>query len=386
MWFKNLTVFRLPENYAISAEALHTFLTRQRFAECGSSEVCSAGFVSPIAGDLLVHCVNGQFLLKFMAAKKLLPASVIDQVLKARADELEEQQGFYPGRKALKDLKERITDELLPRAFTVQHSTHIWIDPVNGWLAMDTSSPTKSDDIIKHLLRSIDTFPIESVRPRAAPQAAMTDWLSANEAPKGFTIDQDADLRAHTEDKATVRYVRHSVDPEDVQRHIAAGKHCTKLALTWDDRISFVLTESLIIKRIKALDILAESTDANINDEQERFDADFILMTAELNKMLDDIVYSLGGELNSQADLVTEVAKVEIQPGSQFYDADGEDILYPDAVKIVAVQQRASISLIQRHLRIGYNRAARLIETMEQHGVVSPMESNGNRKVLRAAA
>lgn len=308
MWFKNLTVFRLPKNYAITVEALHAFLTRMQFSDCGSSDDSSSGFVPPIEKGLLAHCVNRQFLVKFMTAKKLLPASVVTQVLKARADELEEQQGFYPGRKAQKDLKERIIDELLPRAFTVQHSVSVWIDPVNGWLVMDTSSSTKADDIIKHLLKSIDTFPIESIRPRTSPQTAMTDWLAGNEAPKGFTIDQDADLRAHTEDKATVRYVRHSIDPDDVQRHIAAGKHCTKLAMTWDDRISFILTDNLTIKRIKPLDILAESKD-EVQDEQERFDADFLLMTAELNKMLDDIIYSLGGELDEQTDLVSETSK-----------------------------------------------------------------------------
>jgi len=48
----------------------------------------------------------------------------------------------------------------------------------------------------------------------------------------------------------------------------------------------------------------------------------------------------------------------------------------------VLKHRRASISLVQRHLRIGYNRAARLLESMEQAGVVSPMQSNGNREIL----
>jgi S-DNA-T family DNA segregation ATPase FtsK/SpoIIIE len=67
--------------------------------------------------------------------------------------------------------------------------------------------------------------------------------------------------------------------------------------------------------------------------------------------------------------------------------ADGEatgekDALYDQAVEIVVRTRRPSISLVQRHLRIGYNRAARLIEDMERAGLVSPMQSNGNREVL----
>ena len=62
---------------------------------------------------------------------------------------------------------------------------------------------------------------------------------------------------------------------------------------------------------------------------------------------------------------------------------DGEaDALYDQAVEIVVKTRRPSISLVQRHLRIGYNRAARLIEQMERAGLVSPMGSNGNREVI----
>ncbi|MBI4290316.1 MAG: DNA translocase FtsK, partial [Betaproteobacteria bacterium] len=64
-------------------------------------------------------------------------------------------------------------------------------------------------------------------------------------------------------------------------------------------------------------------------------------------------------------------------------EGSGEaDPLYDQAVEIVLRTRRASISLVQRHLRIGYNRAARLIEQMEQAGLVSAMQNNGNREIL----
>jgi len=64
-------------------------------------------------------------------------------------------------------------------------------------------------------------------------------------------------------------------------------------------------------------------------------------------------------------------------------NGDGEaDPMYDQAVAIVLQNRRASISLVQRHLRIGYNRAARLLEQMERAGLVSPMASNGNRDIL----
>jgi S-DNA-T family DNA segregation ATPase FtsK/SpoIIIE len=74
-----------------------------------------------------------------------------------------------------------------------------------------------------------------------------------------------------------------------------------------------------------------------------------------------------------------EVAELNAEGGQ----AGGEaDPLYDQAVEIVLKNRRASISLVQRHLRIGYNRAARLLEDMEKAGMVSPMQSNGNREIL----
>ncbi|MDO8033630.1 hypothetical protein O3297_09405 [Janthinobacterium sp. SUN128] len=75
-------------------------------------------------------------------------------------------------------------------------------------------------------------------------------------------------------------------------------------------------------------------------------------------------------ELNGQA-------PGTVPPG----DGSATDPLYDQTVEVVRTHQRASISLVQRHLRIGYNRAARLLEAMEKKGVVSAMQPNGNRNV-----
>jgi S-DNA-T family DNA segregation ATPase FtsK/SpoIIIE len=75
---------------------------------------------------------------------------------------------------------------------------------------------------------------------------------------------------------------------------------------------------------------------------------------------------------------------VDLGPGTGATPSEGteSDALYDQAVAIVLKNRRASISLVQRHLRIGYNRAARLLEQMEQAGMVSAMQSNGNREIL----
>lgn len=452
MFFTNLQIYRLPAPWAFTPDQLEAALAPHAFVPCSSNDLLRQGWDAPRGAGQLVHTVNRQMLVELRAEKKLLPTSVINQVAKVKAAELEEAQGFAPGRKAMKELKERVADELLPRAFSVESTTRAWIDPVNGWLVVDTASPAKSDEVIKQLLKAVDKLPLESLRVQRAPVAVMTGWLEQDEAPAGFTVDQDAVMRACGESKSQVSYKHHALEHDDISRHIAAGKQCARLALTWRDKISFVLTETLAIKSVKALDVLKESEASTKNDE-ERFDGDMVLMTGELAQLLADLVASLGGEvgdLASPAGPARQAGEREIKMAATLYEAragakstlgagyfdrmgelagdilicmhaknlsevaaathlctltgdptlqmqilaaavelveptkptgqrndvpagDGSatDPLYEQAVTIVRAHQRASISLVQRHLVIGYNRAARIIEAMEAAGVLS---------------
>ncbi|WP_151448981.1 recombination-associated protein RdgC [Lacisediminimonas profundi] len=299
MWFKNLQIYRLPAPWPVTADQLEVALAPQSFVATGSLEMQSMGWVAPRPHGKLVHVVDRQLLLLLGREKKLLPTTVINQVAKAKAVELEEQQGFKPGRKQMKELKEQVADELRPRAFSIYSSTFVWIDPVRGWLVVDAGSAAKAEDVLKLLIKAVDKLPLETLHVARSPRTAMTDWLAADDGPGGFTVDQDTELQATGDSKATVRYVRHTIDPDDVRRHIAAGKQCTRLAMTWADRVSFVLTESLAIKRVTPLDVLKESSDVSSKDEDERFDGDFALMTGELSKMIADLVEALGGEENA---------------------------------------------------------------------------------------
>jgi recombination associated protein RdgC len=296
MWFKNLRLCTLPKNWKLSTDELKVALATQAFAACSSIEMTSTGWVPPCEGGELVHVVNRQMLLSLCTEKKLLPTSVIREFAKSRATEIEEQQGYKPGRKQMKEIKEDVTDELLPRAFSIKRSTRVWIDPANGWLAIDTSSATRAQEVLTYLIKALaDRFPGKLLYSKTPPQIAMTCWLSDDAAPGGFTIDDQIELSSSGEAKGKVKYVKLSVEAVDIQKHIINGKHCTQLALTWNDKVSFVLTDNLTIKRVAPLDILKESNNGYTIDEAERFDADFTLMTSELSLLIAHLVDALGG-------------------------------------------------------------------------------------------
>ncbi|HMN81233.1 MAG TPA: recombination-associated protein RdgC [Burkholderiaceae bacterium] len=298
MWFRNLIVYTAPRNWDLDAQTLAERLAPHAFAPATSLEEANMGWVSPRDGDpSLVYSVGPQMLLALREEKKLLPAKVISQVVKQRAEQIEEQEGIKPGRRRLKELKEQVRDELLPRAFSLASDTRVWIDPVDGWICVDTSSANRAGEVFTRLVRAIDGFPAKTLRTVESAGGAMTAWLVTDEPPVGFTIDQDVELRAR-DSKATVRFANQTLAIDDVTRHTQAGKQCTKVALTWAQRVSFVLTDKLEIKRVRPLDVIKDEGaggETDGADADERFASDWTLMTGELSRLLADVVQALGG-------------------------------------------------------------------------------------------
>ncbi len=297
MWFKNLQIYRLPADWAVDVARLDEQLAGHALPGCGSMDMQSQGWIPPRDDERFVYALNRQLLLVFGVEQKLLPAAVVNQFAKDRAAEISDREGRPVGRKELRELKERITDELLPRAFVRRRATWAWIDPVHGWLVVDAAAKTKAEELLGHLIKSVDELPAKLLKTQMSPGAAMTTWLAENDAPAGFTLDRDLELRAPGDERATVRYVRHALEGEEIREYIAEGKSATRLGMTWNDRISFVLTEDMQIKRLAFLDILKEESEGQAETDEERFDIDFALMAGELAKLLAALVDALGGEM-----------------------------------------------------------------------------------------
>ena len=296
MWFKNIFIYRLPADYKITATALQEKLALKPLMPCSGLDKQSRGWVSCRGDDRLVHVANKQILFALGVEQKLLPATIINRFSKERAADIEAQQGFKLGRKAMKDLKQAVTDELLPRAFALQRTTYAWLDLANGRLIIEAASSPKAEELLEHLGKTVDNFPVQLLQTELSPVAAMTDWLASENAPAGFTIDRELELRSSDENKATVRYANHVLEGKEILGHISAGKRVTRLGLTWNDRISFVLNEHLQLKRIDFLEIIKEESSKVANDEDEMFELDFTLMTGELAKLLTSLTDALGGE------------------------------------------------------------------------------------------
>jgi recombination associated protein RdgC len=297
--FKNALIYRITEWDRSALSSLEDRLAAGRFAECGATQPESAGWVQP-RGDKhssLMESVGGQLILQLCVERKAVPSSVIKTQLQARLDKIEQETGRRPKGKMAKELKEEIVQDLLPRAFPKRSSNLVWIDQKAGLVVINAGSIKSGDRIVTLLVAALGGgVVLRPINTQISPATAMAEWLKSKEAPPFFTIDRECELKQPDSEKATVRYARHTLEIDEVAEHITQGKMPTQLAMTWNSRVSFVLNEALVIKKIKLLDVVLEGS-APAGKDDGGFDADVAIATGELRLLLPDLIDALGGEV-----------------------------------------------------------------------------------------
>ncbi len=295
--FKNAIVYSVTPGYRIDAD----LLSRRPARPCSALETRTDGFAAPRDGDL-VHLVGGHQLICWETEDKILPGSVVAEATASRIEQIEEEQDRKVGRKEARDIKERVIEELLPKAF-VQHRRTLAI-LTKRYFVINTSSHARAEDMVSAMLKVFDgVIGFRPLQTTASPTSAMTGWVASGESPEGFSIDDNLELRAATNGQAAIRYTNHTIEGQEVRDHIAAGKVATRLGMTWMDRISFVVDDKLHVKRIRLLDLLTEQAEQQAA-EGDQFDADVLLFTGEFDKLMDDLTLAMGGVAKLEGDLI----------------------------------------------------------------------------------
>ena len=408
MWFRNLLIYRLTQALEISASELESALASKPARTCASQELTTYGFAPPAGkGDApLVREANGFWLIRCRKEEKILPSSVVTDALKEKVDEIEETQQRKVYKRERDQLKDEIVQTLLPRAFTRRKNTFAAIMPTEGLVIVDTATAKTAEDLLSTLREALGSLPVRPITTKVSPTATMTEWLRGRENNAGgdFWLCDGALLR-DTDEQGSITAKHQDLTSDEIRQHLDSGKNVTKLALAWKKDLSFVLDEGLVIRSLRFDDLLQERAldDAGKDsDELAQADASFVLMMLTFQQFIPELLEALGGEHipseggdNEQdpsalaPDGGIDVTKVlGLRDGvtaSLHFPSSNEladDLLYPEAVRFVRETRRASISAIQRKLKIGYNRAARMLEEMELAGVVTPMKSDGSREVI----
>ncbi|MDB6049674.1 MAG: recombinase RdgC [Pseudomonas sp.] len=300
MWFKNLLVYRLTQDLPFDAEALETALATKPARPCASQELTTYGFVAPFGKGEdapLVH-VSGDFLL--IAARKedrILPGSVVNDALREKIEEIEAEQMRKVYKKERDQLKDEIIQAFLPRAFIRRGSTFAAIAPKQGLILVNASSPKRAEDLLSTLREVIGSLPVRPLTVKVSPSATMTEWVKSQKAADHFFVLDECELRDTHEDGGIVRCKRQDLTSEEIQLHLSTGKVVTQLSLAWQDKLSFVLDDKMVVKRLKFEDLLTDEAEQNGGEEAlGQLDASFTLMMLTFGEFLPELFEALGGE------------------------------------------------------------------------------------------
>lgn len=299
MWFRNLQLYRLGRPFEVSPEVFEEQLSADVFRGCNSMDMLTHGWAPPLGrhSQQLVHAASGYLMICMRKEEKIIPASVVRQLLEDKVAEIEATEAREIYRREKMRLKEEIIVDLLPRALTRISNQFAYIDVRNQLLIVDSASPAKAEALIGQLRNTLGRFPATPVKTNSSLSGLMTHWLGEARAPQGFELGHECELKHPNPDGGIVSCKKQDLESGEIQTHIKQGKQVVKLALQWQERLSCVLHEDLSIKRLRFEDIIREAeSETEADDPVSRFDLDFSLMALELATFIPALLEALGGE------------------------------------------------------------------------------------------
>ena len=291
MWFKQCQAYRLPEtpDAAVLAEALD----EHRFVQPGGMDWFTDGFDVPQPfGDELVFAANKTLGISLKREERVLPGAVIKTVLDEKIAKIEVEETRKVGRKERQELKEQITDELLPRAFTRASRTDAVL--ADGYLLINQTG-NKAETLLSHLREALGGLRAQPTVTRRSVSELMTQWLLRGEADGQFELDDYVALVGAGDMGAEIRIKREDVTAEEVVQHVKCGKRVVELGLVWRESVVLVLTQDLTLKRLRYLDHLQEDAQSHGDSGFDLAAASQIIAGNALAMILDELAELLGG-------------------------------------------------------------------------------------------
>lgn len=296
MWFKNLTIFTLDQQWSLTPAALEEFLASKPLINCSALGLNSYGWIPPGNTPQLVEAIDNHLLIALGCEEKLLPASVVRDRSNDMANEWFQNHGIKPGRQLLRDFKERAISELLPRALTRKRLTMGWIDPTRQRIVVDSASAARSELLVEHLREALGSLQVASLKPSRSSRDTMTNWLRTRSLPESFSLDDACELSAVNEPGSLIRYRHYTPSMAQLREQLDQGFQVSQLALIWRDRIQLTVDSKLRIKRVKFTQMHEERRDTHQPSDDRGLEEELILMTSDFGRMIDDLIAAFNDE------------------------------------------------------------------------------------------
>ena len=294
MWYKNAIIYLLPDGWQLEA-GLNEKLEQAAFTPCMGLDWFSEGFAppTPFSSDFVFTAQNSnRVCLKH--EEKVLPSATVRDLVHEKVAEIQEAEARNVGRKEKQYFKDRITDDLLPRALTKSRRTEAIFDTERGYLLVNNAAAAKAENLLTKLREALGGLKASLPNTKQSPSSLMTEWLLQGHAEGGFELGYNVLLQGVGDVVPKVKISKKDLTTAEVIKHAQNGMQVVELELEWREQISFTLTQNFALKRIQFLDVLQEEAEQGDDTASLMFSSQ-IIMTTALGGMLDELANLLGG-------------------------------------------------------------------------------------------
>lgn len=294
MQFSSVTFFSIPP-MDLDDDAFEDALRSKAVKPLGPLETCARGFVSPFgnSSQAYIHVVGECVLFAVGGFDKILPAAAVNALVDAKLDKIEAQTGERPKGKAKSRIKDDTLQELLPKALVKPFRCYAYIDKSRGILAVGNGSMATAETVVSTVRAALGSFGALRVIADGNPSTIFTDWVRTGDLPEGMSLGDECEIKELVEGGAVAKLQRYELPSDEVDQQIRHGKHCTKVALNHDESVSFVIDNTLVLRKLKFdSDKVDPIQDPSSNPAAE-IDAKFALISSELGSIFDKLSQSL---------------------------------------------------------------------------------------------
>ena len=254
--FSQLSLFHIDPSLVPGINIWETSLQKHAIPLLLDLSMAEQGFAPPYDfSDQMVITAQNSWKIQLRKEKRLLPASVLRQESKRRIKEIEEKEYRQLSAKDKKALKQRVLDELLPRAFS-QISTieGIYIRD-KGFLLVNQAQANKREELLSHLRQALGSFEAALILCKKTATDLMSQWLLDNNSlPNDLAIGNYCELKNIANIKSVSRFVNQDIQSKEVIGILEKDHFVSQLTLIWQDKLRFILCEDFSLKNIQYLE------------------------------------------------------------------------------------------------------------------------------------
>lgn len=296
--FRNLRFYRVTSPWPDSEEALSEILASNAFAPCGSFAERSAGWESPWTSENAPLCrrLNGADLIQLRTQSRVLPAAAIKEAVEERVVEFRSRMEQEPTRAELRRLKEETRDKLLPNSLVKSERNRACFMHAESLLVIDVGTVTKAEWLIDQLRACFDEFYCTPLTFNNPPADLLTG-IFMGDSPLGFSLGRECRMQDAMDRKSTVTWRDFELTDHSIRQHVVEGMRLTHLGVNFDEVMSFVMDQEGAISKVKFIE--GEAVEEWGEDPMAKLDADFVLLTAAVRRLVEDLKKLLGGYAHS---------------------------------------------------------------------------------------